>query len=300
MDTIQVGLISVALAASLARGVWVFCQVPPLAPVVGGRRARNRRRAFGQSQSLECALRYLAALLQCGIDGVLHFLPALAPFFRRLEREQTKRLVWAGQPAGLSAVESFVLALLAATALGGAAAWWSEGSWMWVLPSGIVGLFLVNLRLSGVIEERFLRMSHELPSVIDLTALAMNAGSDFPGALRKVVEGQRGVAGDELRQVLFSLELGITRGAALLALEERCPIPEVRDLVRAIVMADKKGASVAVALQQQARTSRERRSVRAEEAAARAGVLLILPMMLLMGCVLILLVGPLFCQGAGL
>lgn len=290
---------SVALAASLARMAWVLAEVRPLPPVAGGRRARNRRRAFGDRERLELALRYLAALLQRGLDALQRWLPALAPFLSRLERKQSRRLVWAGQPGGLSALESYVVALLLGS-VASAAAWWSAGSWLWVLPSALLGLFAFNIRLSGIRQERFLCLSHELPSVIDLTALAMNAGADFPGALRKVVERQPGVAGDELRQLLFSLELGITREAALLALEERCPIPEVQDLVRAIIMADKKGASVAVALQQQARTSRERRSVRAEEAAARAGVLLIVPMMLLMGCVLILLVGPLFCQGTGL
>jgi tight adherence protein C len=95
----------------------------------------------------------------------------------------------------------------------------------------------------------------------------------------------------------MALDLGMTRKSALLAFEERCPVDEVRDLVRAVIMAEQKGASVASALVQQARSSRQRRSVRAEEAAARAGVMLILPLMLLMGSILLILVGPLVCQG---
>jgi tight adherence protein C len=128
----------------------------------------------------------------------------------------------------------------------------------------------------------------------------MSAGSDFPSALKKVAEGQTGVVAEEFRQVLFSLELGMTRRAALLALEKRAPVSEVSDLVKAIILAEQKGASVADALVAQARTSRQRRSVRAEESAAQAGVLLIGPLMLLVGCILILLVGPLIMASSAL
>jgi tight adherence protein C len=152
------------------------------------------------------------------------------------------------------------------------------------------------LRLRALAEERWLTVSHEFPVVIDLTALAMNAGADLPSALAKVAQRKSGPAGDEIRQFLTALDMGVTRRSALLALEERCPINEVRDVVRAISMADQKGASVTEALVQQAQTSRLRRSVKAEESAARAGVLLMLPMMLLVACVVILLVGPLLCE----
>jgi tight adherence protein C len=128
----------------------------------------------------------------------------------------------------------------------------------------------------------------------------MNAGSDFPGAIRRVIKGQTGVVTEELEHLLRSLDLGITRHGALLALQERMPVEEVRDLVRAILLAEKKGSSVREALAQQASSSRQRRSVRAEEAAARAGLLLLFPLMLLMACVMIMLIGPLMVSGVTL
>jgi tight adherence protein C len=157
-----------------------------------------------------------------------------------------------------------------------------------------------TVRLQSVSQTRFVAMSRQLPGVIDLMAMAMNAGSDFPGAMRRVVEGRKGVVAEELGQVLLALDLGITRTSALIALRERVPVSDVKDLVRVVLLADKKGSPLTEALSQQAKTSRMRRSVRAEEAAARAAVWMLVPLMLLMVCILILVLGPMMCTGVGL
>ncbi len=175
---------------------------------------------------------------------------------------------------------------------------YSTQTWVWTFPCVVLGASFLSIRLHSLAVERMLKIAHELPAVVELTALAMNAGSDLPGALRKIAVRTTGVIHDELEQVLLALDMGMTRRAALEALEERCPVPEVQDLVRTVVMAEQKGASVAKALMQQAQTSRQRRSVRAEEAAARAGVKMLFPLMLLMGSVILLLVGPLLCRGS--
>jgi len=52
-------------------------------------------------------------------------------------------------------------------------------------------------------------------------------------------------------------------------------------------------------IQVQGRMLNMRRSVAAEEAAARAGVLMIGPMVLLVMCILLLLMGPFFVKGIG-
>src|SRR5690606_32179157 len=122
-------------------------------------------------------------------------------------------------------------------------------------------------------------MTRDLPAAIDLMAMAMGAGSDFVAATRGVVEGQDGVVADELGQVLGALDLGITRASALVGLRERIPTADVRDLVRAVLLAERKGTPLSDVLNQQARLSRQRRSERAEEAAAKAAVWMLFPMM---------------------
>lgn len=265
----------------------------PLRPTVGYS-GQQRDRSFAPGSISERALRTGGAWMFHLCAWLREKNSKLASFVERVEKGQLKHLVWAGVPLGLSVHETFFCTILTAFigAAGGLYAQRVSGSAMWILPCIGVGACLVQIRLRSVAAERLLQISHQFPAVIDLTALAMNAGSDLPSALTKIAGRQTGAVADELRQFLLALDLGMTRRSALLALEERCPVDEVRDLVRAILMAELKGASVAEALGQQAQTSRQRRSVRAEEAAARAGVMILFPMMLLMGSLLILLVAP--------
>lgn len=239
----------------------------------------------------------MRALLQSAGGSELTKTPS-----RRLEAFERKLLIGAGEPWGLDRHEALALSVLSAIlgaflgALGGR----ETNTTAWILPGAVVGAGLVQFRLQALRAERFSEMSRELPATIDLISLAMNAGSDFPGAIRRVIKGQKGVVTEELEHMLRALDLGITRQGALLSLQERVPVEEVRDLVRAILLAEKKGSCVRDALAQQASSSRQRRSVRAEEAAARAGLLLLFPLMLLMGCIMILLIGPLMVSGVSL
>lgn len=224
--------------------------------------------------------------------------PASTDWFARCASSQAQRLAWAGCPAGISVHEAWFIAAVL-TVLGAAAGYYlghASGTWVWSFPCLGLGALILPLRLRALTAERLLQLKHEFPAIIDLTALAMNAGSDLPAALAKIAARKVGVVADELNQFLNALDLGVTRQSALLALESRCPVAEVRDVVRAILLAEQKGSSVVDALTAQAQTSRQRRSVKAEESAAQAGVFLMLPMMLLVGCVLILLVGPLICE----
>ena len=62
------------------------------------------------------------------------------------------------------------------------------------------------------------------------------------------------------------------------------------------MQAEERGNPVSDVLQIQANMSRQRRSVRAEEAATKAGVALVGPLMLVFLCIMILLVGPMVIQ----
>jgi len=286
--------ISLALA-SVARKL---ARIVVLTRPRGGFSGVQRDRAFGQRSALEMALRWGGSVTAHLVARVHQALPPTTAWTERRAAAQLRLLAWAGCPLGMSVHEAWflwgVFTLLGALT-GSLLGHWLD-AWLWFSPCLCLGALVLPLRLRALVAERLFQLKHEFPAVIDLTALAMNAGSDLPAALGKIAARKSGVVADELKQFLTALDLGITRQSALLALESRCPVDEVRDVVRAILLAEKKGSSVVEALVQQARTSRQRRSVRAEESAAKAGVLLILPMMLLVGCVLILLVGPLVCK----
>jgi len=164
-----------------------------------------------------------------------------------------------------------------------------------VLACALLGAGLPYLSVSGEGEKRLKSVSRRLPGAVDLVALAMSAGLDFPGAIRQIVEKSsdpREPLTEELGWILHKLSLGTTRRQALEELAERVPTEVVLEFVGAVVQAEERGHPVAAVLQIQASTSRQRRSVRAEESAAKAGVALAGPLVLLFIAILLLIMTP--------
>jgi tight adherence protein C len=291
---------SLLLALSLTTCVVALSKIPALLPVEGGTRGKQRKRAMKAPlfSALEPTLRRMGGVMRMLLSHVRLRGPMLRRWTDAFEDFHRRQLIWAGEPLGLDRYELMGISLCSAVVGGCLAGVYGEGSLVWVFPASVIASALPSFRLQSMASDRFVEAAHELPAAIDLMALAMSAGADLPGALRRVTEG-KGVVAEELGYLLHCLDLGITRSAALVALRDRLPVQEVRDFVRAILMAEKKGTSIADALVQQARAGRQRRSVRAEESAARAGVLLLLPLMLLMACVLIMMIGPLLSSEMG-
>jgi tight adherence protein C len=164
-----------------------------------------------------------------------------------------------------------------------------------VLTCSLMGGALPFLIVSGEGVKRQKWIGRRLPSAIDLIALAMSAGLDFPGAVRQVVEKASDPYDpliEELGWILHKLSLGLTRRQALEEFASRVPIEVVLEFVGAVAQADERGHPVAGVLQVQATQSRQRRSVRAEESAAKAGVALAFPLILMFVTILVLIIGP--------
>jgi tight adherence protein C len=169
------------------------------------------------------------------------------------------------------------------------------GGTMAVIAATAFGAFLPYLQISGEATERLKNISRGLPYTIDLMSLSMGAGLDFPGAVRQVVEKSSNPDDpivEEFTLVLQGLSLGRTRKDSLLEFAKRAPVDAVQEFVNALVQAEERGNPVAEVLAIQAGVSRQRRSTRAEEAAAKAGVQMVLPLMLVFFCVMGLLLGP--------
>jgi len=164
-----------------------------------------------------------------------------------------------------------------------------------IVPGFILGAALPYMQISGAAQERLKLITRGVPYVVDLMALAMSAGLDFPGACRQVVEKTSNPDDpilEEFTLILQTLNLGRTRREALMEFARRAPVEVVKEFTGALVQAEERGNPVAEVLQIQATSSRTRRSVRAEELAAKAGVQIVGPLMLLFFCVLGLILGP--------
>lgn len=266
--------------------------IPP-APRLGHRGAERRQAITvgGFFAAAEPVVRFLAGLL------------ALLPL-ERLRRHQERELRRADHYLGVTPDEYSALALVSAFALAAsiaAIARMAGRSMALAIPAGAFGLLLPTLQVKEVIRQRTKEISRGLPHAIEIAAMCMGAGLDFPSAMRLLAvpsAGGRALA-REFAQILEELDLGHTRRQALLGFAERVSTAAVQDLVNAVIQAEQKGNPLAKVIQVQGHLLNMRRSVAAEEAAARAGVLMIAPMMLLVGCIVLLLLGPFMVKGIG-
>jgi len=270
----------VALATSV--------RTPP-APRLGHRGAVRHQALHHNTlfATVEPALRFLA--------GLLNLLPLSG-----LRARQEVELQRAGYCLGLTADEYLALSLCSASVLGAIVAA-VLGSNL-CIPGALLGFFLPKMQLQESIRMRVKSISRGLPHSIEIAALCMGAGLDFPGSLRMLVRakgGEQDPLTEEFASILEELELGHTRQQALLNFAERVRTAAVRDFVNAVVQAEQKGNPLAKVIQVQGRMLNMRRSVAAEEAAARAAVLMMGPMVLQLACILLLLMGPFIAKGVG-
>jgi tight adherence protein C len=158
-----------------------------------------------------------------------------------------------------------------------------------------LGAALPYMQISGMGQDRLVAISRGLPFVVDLMAMAMSAGLDFPGAVRQVVEksaNPKDPMTEEFSLLLQGLQIGRSRREVLEELARRAPCDPIIEFTGAVIQAEMRGNPLGEVLQIQAATYRTRRSVRAEEAAAKAGVQMTLPLLLVFISVLMLVTGP--------
>lgn len=223
-------------------------------------------------------------------------------YWYKLMNWQQKQLKWAGYPAGLRVEEFWFLSFLLANV--SAFIMWictKNTDWSGVLScfAYLVGFVFPQMHLQSLFAERRRAATKELPFCLELLSLCMSAGLDFPGSLEQLARSHHGVVVRELEYVRLCLQMGMTRRVSLWELAERLPTQSMQEWVRAMIQAEEKGAPLGKTLAQQAQMSRYQRSVRMEEQAVRAGVLFVIPLMMLLSALLILLVGPLLLGGVG-
>jgi tight adherence protein C len=209
-----------------------------------------------------------------------------------------ERIALAGDYLGLLPEEVIglsILTSLAGTLLGMLLGWLSGVGNVVVIAGMLAGATMPHMRISGAAAERMKTVNRRLPYAIDLLALAMGAGLDFPGSVRQVVEksgSPEDPVVEEFTLILQNLQLGRTRRQALESFADRVPVDSVIEFVGAVVQAELRGNPVADVLKIQAEVTRRKRSVRAEEAAAKAGVKMMVPLVLVFVAILLLVVSP--------
>ena len=212
----------------------------------------------------------------------------------RAPRELGVRIAAAGEPAGLGARE-VMAAKVTAAALGGTA-----GAFLSVMAPGRLGVVLMttapaagflapDLWLARRAARRARAVRRELPALLDLLRVTVDAGASLTAALAEVGARASGPLAREWRAVGNEAALGVPLVEALERMGRRLPQGEVTALIGALDRARRHGAPLGATLAGQARDSRLALRRAVQEDAAKAGpkiqlvvALLLVPSVLLM------------------
>lgn len=160
----------------------------------------------------------------------------------------------------------------------------------------LVGYRLPDILLSGRIRKRQQQIGGGLPDALDLLVITVEAGLGLNAALLRVGEEMAircPSLSDEFKRVNQDLRTGIPREKALRNLSQRNQVEDLRIFVGALVLADRLGTSIADTLRAQADSLRTRIQQKAQEKAAKAGVKMLLPLILfVLPALIIILMGP--------
>jgi len=155
--------------------------------------------------------------------------------------------------------------------------------------------------LKSKIKTRNFLILRDLPDMIDLLTLCIEAGLDFNAGLRKIVEkGKHGPLKEEFKKLEKDIHLGLSRIHALRNMANRVEVEELNSLVIVIVQAIKMGSSIGPILREQSRQLRIRRSQLAEKLASEAPIKMLAPLIIcIFPTVFIILFVPIVLQMLG-
>jgi len=211
-----------------------------------------------------------------------------------------KRLAMAGNPGDLKLTDWMGVKMLVGIAVGVTmflvfgliAAGIVAGVVLGMVGFGI-GYLVPEFWLGSRIKSRQKLILRMIPDTLDLLTISVRAGLGFDAALGKVTEKVKGPLPDEFRRALAEIRVGKTRKDALRDIVTRTDVPALTNFIGAIIQAEQLGVSISKVLQVQSEQLRIERRQRAEEAAAKAPIKMLFP---LVGCIFpsmfIVILGP--------
>lgn len=185
------------------------------------------------------------------------------------------RLVQAGHPHGIDLPRLLGIKI----SLAGLAALMLvlDGRPLLALVAATVLFFLPDYWVVSVRDQRRAAIRAVAPDTIDQLTICVEAGLGFDAALARVALTTEGPLHDELRHTISDIQAGVPRAQALRALSDRTQVIEIRQLVSALLQAQKHGVPMAETLRIQSTEMRLKRKQRTEEKAAKLTVKMLFP-----------------------
>lgn len=172
----------------------------------------------------------------------------------------------------------------------------TQQSMMYALGPGALGYLLPKYWITKRVQERKEQITSGFPDSLDMMLVCVEAGQSMDQAITRVAKELRASCpplADEFEVVSYEMKAGKDRTTVLQDMGERCGVQDVSSFVTVLVQSQQFGTSIGEALRVYASEMRDKRVMRAEEAANKLPTKMTLAtMMLTVPPLLIILVGP--------
>lgn len=161
-----------------------------------------------------------------------------------------------------------------------------------------LGFVYPDIWMNGKIDKRRKEIIQNMPFVVDMLALSVEAGLDFMAAMQKVIEkAPPSSLTDEFEIMIKETKVGASRAEGLRQLSWRADSLPISSFCATLIAADAVGASIGPILKTLAAELRQKKSAEAEKAGATAATKILFPMMfLIMPSVFIIIAAPIILQ----
>jgi tight adherence protein C len=160
----------------------------------------------------------------------------------------------------------------------------------------IVGFLAPSYWLTKKVKKRQLSIFHDLPDVLDLLTVCVEAGMSMDAAMIKVAEDpffKKSPLITEMKIAIREVRAGKPRTEAIREMGERTMVPDLKAFAAMLIQTERLGTSLAQALKVHSDSLRTIRRQKAEEAAAKIAVKLLFPLVFfIFPALLIVILGP--------
>jgi len=190
-------------------------------------------------------------------------------------------------------VASFVLAILTSLVITHFyPRWWIPA----ILGGAVIGYLLPGHIVKRLGFKRQLTIQHEMPAILDLLVVALEAGQGLLEAIRVVgreTARQGRVLGKELATAAAEMSAGVSLEDSMSNLSRRTGVDDLKSIGAVFIQSKEIGGRLGPALRAAADLLTVKRRLMAEEAAQKSSVKMLLPLVLLiLPAMMLIILGP--------
>jgi tight adherence protein C len=169
-----------------------------------------------------------------------------------------------------------------------------------LLGGAVAGYLLPDHVIKRLGQKRRQTILHELPAILDLLVVTLEAGQGLLEAIKVVgreTARQGRVLGKELSTAAAEMSAGVTLEDSMGDLSERTGVEDLKSIGAVIIQSREIGGRLGPSLRAAAELLSAKRRLRAEEAAQKSSVKMLLPLVLLiLPAMMIIILGPAIIQ----